>query len=135
VSSFFPFLLSVGDHRVWIQQLLEKTRDHTSRKKATVSTHNLGPVGITLSMDVIEDTLALGPYVTCFLGILLHGQDIHRIKRAIGEFNSDYQIFSDIGAHVQDDISPRARRYQKNKLRGLEELGHGQSNDATQRRL
>ncbi len=90
--------------RVWIQQILEKTRDQTPRKKATVSTHNLGPVGITLSMDVIEDTLVLGPYVTCFQDILLHGQDIHRIKRAIGEFNSDYQIFSDIGAHTQDDI-------------------------------
>ncbi len=60
---------SVGDVRVWIQQLLEKTRDQTPRKKATISTHNLGPVGITLSMDVIEDTLALGPYVTCFQDI------------------------------------------------------------------
>jgi hypothetical protein len=55
-------------------------------------------------MDAIEDTLALGPYVTCFQDILLHGQDIRSIKRAIGEFNSDYQIFSDIGAHAQDDI-------------------------------
>ncbi len=55
-----------GVLRDWVQQLLEQTRDHTPRKTATVSTHNLGPVGITLSMDVIEDTLALGTYVTCF---------------------------------------------------------------------
>jgi hypothetical protein len=37
-------------------------------------------------MDVIEDTLALGLYVTFFQDILLHGQDIHNIKRVIGEF-------------------------------------------------
>ena len=74
------------------------------RKKATVSTQNLGPVGVNLSMDVVEDTLALGPYVTCFQDILLHGQDTHIIKRAIGEFNPDYHIFSDIGAHANDDI-------------------------------
>jgi hypothetical protein len=42
-----------------------------TQEKATVSTHNLGPVGITLSMDVIEDTLALGPYMSCFQDILL----------------------------------------------------------------
>jgi hypothetical protein len=61
-------------------------------------------VGITLSMDVIEDTLALGPYVACLQDILLHEQDIRSIKRAIGEFSSEYHIFSDIGAHVNDDI-------------------------------
>jgi hypothetical protein len=55
-------------------------------------------------MEVIEDTLALGPYVTCFQDILLHGQDIRSIKRAIGAVNSDYHIFTDIGAHTQDDI-------------------------------
>jgi hypothetical protein len=55
-------------------------------------------------MDVIEDTLTLNPYVTCFQDILLHGQDIRSIKRAIGEFSSDYHIFSDIGAHANDDI-------------------------------
>ena len=53
-------------------------------------------------MDVIEDTLTLNPYVTCFQDILLHGQDIRSIKRAIGEFSSDYHIFSDIGAHAID---------------------------------
>ena len=51
------------DLHEWVQQLIEQTRDRTPRRRATVSTHNLGPVGITLSMDVIEDTLALGPYV------------------------------------------------------------------------
>ena len=45
-----------SDLQQWVQQLLEQTRDQTPRKKATVSTHKLGPVGITLSMDVIEDT-------------------------------------------------------------------------------
>ncbi len=34
--------------------------------RETVSTHNLGPVGITLSIDITEDTLVLGPYVTSF---------------------------------------------------------------------
>jgi hypothetical protein len=92
------------DLHEWVQRLLEETWDRTSRKKATVSTHNLGPVDITLSMDVIEDTPALVPYVSYLQDILLHGQDIHRIKRAIGEFNSDYHIFSDIGTHTNDDI-------------------------------
>jgi len=100
----YPDDQATGDLREWIRELLEQTRDHAPRKKATVSTHNLGPVGITLSMDVIEDTLTLNPYVTCFQDILLHGQDIRSIKRAIGEFSSDYHIFSDIGAHANDDI-------------------------------
>ena len=55
-------------------------------------------------MAINQKNSALGPYVTCFQDILLHGQDIRSIKRAIGEFNSDYQIFSDIGDHVQEDI-------------------------------
>jgi hypothetical protein len=100
----YPDDQATGDLHEWIRELLEQTRDHAPRKKATVSTHNLGPVGITLSMDVIEDTLTLNPYVTCFQDILLHGQDIRSIKRAIGEFSSDYHIFSDIGAHANDDI-------------------------------
>jgi hypothetical protein len=39
-------------------------------------------------MDVIENTLALGPYVACFQDILLHGQDIRNIKREIGEIKA-----------------------------------------------
>ena len=54
---------ATNDLHKWVQQSLEQTRDRTPRKKATVSTHNLGPLGITLSMDVIEVTLALDPYV------------------------------------------------------------------------
>ena len=69
------------------------TKDQAPRKPVTVSTHNLGPVVITLSMDLIEDTLALGPYIVCLQDILIHGQDIHNIKRTIGEFNSAYHIF------------------------------------------
>ena len=64
----------------------------------------LGPVGITLSMDVIEDTVALGLYIACLQDVLLHGQNIRSIKKAIGEFSSAYRIFSDTSAHVNDDV-------------------------------
>ena len=82
----------IYDLQKWIHRLLDQTRDQTPMKMVTVSSHNLRPVGITLSIDVIEDTLALGPYITCLPNVLMHGQDTHSIKRVIGEFSSVYQI-------------------------------------------
>ena len=71
---------ATADLQKWMHQLLKQTRDHIPRKPATVSKQNLGPVGITLSIDVIEDTLSLGPNIVCLQDTLLHGQDIRSIK-------------------------------------------------------
>jgi hypothetical protein len=93
-----------GDFQQWIRQLTEQEGDHTSKRQETVSTHNLGPIGISLSMDVVEDTLALGTYVTCMQNVLLHGQNLRSVKRSITDLNPNYQIFSDIARHDTDDI-------------------------------
>ena len=93
-----------GDFQQWIRQLSEQTGDHSPKRRVTVSTHNLGPIGISLSMDVVEDTLALGTYVSCMQDVLLHGQNLRSVKRSIADLNPNYQIFSDIARHDTDDI-------------------------------
>jgi hypothetical protein len=55
-------------------------------------------------MDVVEDTLALGTYVSCMQDVLLHGQNLRSVKRSIADLNPNYQIFSDIARHDTDDI-------------------------------
>jgi hypothetical protein len=93
----------------WIRQLTAQTGDHSSKRRATVSTHNLGPIGISLSMDVVEDTLSLGTYVSCMQDVFLHGQNLRSVKRSITDLNPNYQIFSDIARHDTDDI--RSKNY------------------------
>ena len=60
-------------------------------------------------MDVVEDTLALGTYVSCMQDVLLHGQNLRSVKRSIADLNPNYQIFSDIARHDTDDI--RSKNY------------------------
>ena len=93
----------------YIHQLTEQEDDHTPKSRATVSTHNLGPIGISLSMDVVEDTLAMGTYVSCMQDVLLHGQNLRSVKRSIADLNPNYQIYSDIARHDTDDI--RGKNY------------------------
>jgi hypothetical protein len=93
-----------GDFQQWIRQLSEQVGDHTSKRRTTVSTHNLRPIGISLSMDVVEDTVALGTYVSCMQDVLLYGQNLRSVKRSITDLNPNYQIFSDIARHDTDDI-------------------------------
>jgi hypothetical protein len=97
------------DFHQWIHHLTEQTGDHSPGRRTTVSTHNLGPIGISLSMDVVEDTLALGTYVSCMQDVLLHGQNLRSVKRSITDLNPNYQIFSDIARHDTDDI--RSKNY------------------------
>ncbi len=97
------------DFQQWIHHLTEQEGGHAPRRRATVSTHNLGPIGISLSMDVVEDTLALGTYVSCMQDVLLHGQNLRSVKRSITDLNPNYQIFSDIARHDTDDI--RSKNY------------------------
>jgi hypothetical protein len=98
-----------GDFQEWIHQLTEQADDHAPKSRATVSTHNLGPIGISLSMDVVEDTLAMGTYVSCMQDVLLHGQNLRSVKRSIADLNPNYQIYSDIARHDTDDI--RGKNY------------------------
>ena len=98
---------SVGAFQRWIHQLTTQTSDHTSKRRVTVTTQNLGPIGISLSMDVVDDTLALGPYVSCMQDVLLHGQNLRSVKRSITGLNPNYQIFPDIAQHATDDIRKR----------------------------
>ena len=51
---------ATGDFQQLIHQLTAQTSEHAPKQRATVSTQNLGPLGIWLSMDVVEDTLASG---------------------------------------------------------------------------
>jgi hypothetical protein len=76
--------------REWIHRLNTITGDKNVRKKVTVTTQNLGPSGIFRAMHVIADTLAMGPQVACFQDILIHGQDIRRVRKSIGDINPDY---------------------------------------------
>ena len=91
----------------WIHQLTTQTRDHTSKRRVTVTTQNLGPIDISLSMDVVDDTLDLGPYVSCMQDVFLHGQNLRSVKRSITDLNPNYQMFSDIAGHATDDIRKR----------------------------
>jgi hypothetical protein len=54
---------TVGSFHRWVHQLTTQTSDHTSKRRVTVTTQNFGPIGISLSLDVVDDTLALGPYI------------------------------------------------------------------------
>jgi hypothetical protein len=58
-------------------------------------------------MDVVDDTLALGPYVSCMQDVLLHGQNLQSVKRSIADINPNYQIFPDIARHATYDIRKR----------------------------
>jgi hypothetical protein len=79
-------------------------RRNKNRKKVTVTTQNLGPSGIFRVMHVIADTLTMGPQVACFQDILIHGRDIRSVRKAIGDINPDYQVFSDHGSFAPDDF-------------------------------
>jgi hypothetical protein len=89
--------------RGWIHQLNTTTGDNNVRKKITVTTQNLGPSGIFRAMHAIADTLAMGPLVSCFQDVLIHGQDIRSVRKSIGDINPDYQVFSDTGSFAPDD--------------------------------
>ena len=89
--------------RGWIHRLNTTTGDNNVRKKITVTTQNLGPSGIFRAMHAIADTLAMGPLVSCFQDILIHGQDIRSVRKSIGDINPDYQVFSDTGSFAPDD--------------------------------
>ena len=90
--------------RGWIHQLNTTTGDNNVRKKITVTTQNLGPSGIFRAMHAIADTLAMGPLVSCFQDVLIHGQDIRSVRKSIGDINPDYQVFSDTGSFAPDDF-------------------------------
>ena len=68
-----------------------------------MTTHNLGPSGISVSMDVVTDTLVMGPYVTCFQDVFIHGQNARGIRRAIESMNPDYLTFMDTGSFDPND--------------------------------
>ncbi len=55
-------------------------------------------------MHVITDTLVMGPLVSCFQDILIHGQDIRSVRKSIGDINPDYQAFSDTGSLAPEDF-------------------------------
>ena len=55
-------------------------------------------------MDVVTDTLSLGPYVTCFQDVLIHGQNARGIRRALENINPDYLTFMDTGSFAPNDI-------------------------------
>ena len=97
------------DFQQWIHQLTEQVGNDTPKRRVTVSTQNLGPIGIGLSMDAVADTLALGTYVSCMQDVLLHGQNLRSVKRSISDLNPQYQIFADIVRHDTDDI--RGKNY------------------------
>jgi hypothetical protein len=88
----------------WLHRLNTNTGDRVARKKVTVTTQNLGPAGIFRAMHMLEETLAMGPFVSCYQDVLIHGQDIRSVKRAIGNINPDYQVFSDTGSFAPDDF-------------------------------
>jgi hypothetical protein len=90
--------------REWIHQLNTSTAENNIKKKITVTTQNLGPSGIFRAMHVITDTLAMGPLVSYFQDILIHGQDIRSVRKSIGDINPDYQVFSDHGSFTPDDF-------------------------------
>jgi hypothetical protein len=46
-------------------RFLEDLRPHNFRGKTTVSNQNMGPVGITFSMDVVDNTMPLVHHVAC----------------------------------------------------------------------
>ena len=98
---------TVGSFQRWVHQLMTQTNDHTSKRRVTVTTQNLGPIVISQSMDVVDDTLALGPYITCMQHVLLHGQNLQSVKRSITDLNPNYHIFSDVARHATDDIRKR----------------------------
>ncbi len=89
----------------WIHQLNTTTDDNNVRKKITVTTQNLGPAGIFRSIHAITDTLVMGPLISCFQDILIHGQDIRSVRKSIGDINPDYQVFSDTGSFAPDDFT------------------------------
>jgi hypothetical protein len=86
----------------WIHRLNMTTVDKKVRKKVTVTTQNLGPSGIFRVMNVIADTLVMGPQVACFQDILIHGRDIRSVRKSIRDINPDYQVFSDHGSFAPD---------------------------------
>ncbi len=88
----------------WIHQLNTTTGDNDVRKKITVTTQNLRQSGIFRSMHAITDTLVMGPLVSSFQDILIHGQDIRSVRKSIGDINPDYQVFSDTGSFAPDDF-------------------------------
>jgi hypothetical protein len=90
--------------RGWIHQLNTTTVDNNVRKKITVRTQNLGPSGIFRAMHVITDTLSMGPLISYFQDILIHGQDIRSLRKSIGDINPDYQVFSDTDSFAPDDF-------------------------------
>ena len=90
------------DLQDWLMKLVSHTQRGT-RAKISATTHNLGPSGISVSMDVIADTLAMGPYIACFQDILIHGQNTRGVKRAIEEINPNYHIFLATGSFAPDD--------------------------------
>ena len=55
-------------------------------------------------MDVVTDTLSLGPYVTCFQDVLIHGQNARGIRRAIESISPDYLTFMDTDSLASNDI-------------------------------
>jgi hypothetical protein len=46
----------------------------------------------------------MGPLVSCFQDILIHGQDIRSVRKSIGDINLDYQVFSDTSSFAPDDF-------------------------------
>ncbi len=90
--------------REWIHHLNMTTDDKNVRKKVTVTTQNLAPSGIFRVMNVIADTLVMGPQVACFQDILIHGRDIRSVRKSIRDINPDYQVFSDHGSFAPDDF-------------------------------
>ena len=55
-------------------------------------------------MDVVTDTLVMGPYVTCFQDVFIHGQNARGIRRALENINPDYLTFMDTGSFAPNDI-------------------------------
>jgi hypothetical protein len=51
-------------------------------------------------MDVVEDTLALGTYVSCMQDVLLHGQNLRSVKCSITDLNPMGQLR--YGLHYDD---------------------------------
>ena len=83
-----------------------KLISHTGRgprAKISVTTQNLGPSGISVSMDAVADTLRLGPCISCFQDILIHGQNTRVIRRAIERISPHYQIYLDTDSFAPDD--------------------------------
>ena len=54
-------------------------------------------------MDAVADTLRLGPCISCFQDILIHGQNTRGIRRAIERISPDYQIYLDTGSFAPHD--------------------------------